>query len=701
MNRPLARYCGAFGFAALLPCQIVQAQGGAPYPTQPPTPMPLKSAALPPFQEATLANGVRVVLVESHRNPTVAFRLALPAGDTYDPAGKAGLASMVAGLLTKGAGTRSADDIAVAIERAGGMLVAGTDDDFLSIYGSVLSSATPLAFELLGDVIARPTFSEQEFTLARTQTLSGLQLNASNPGYLASRFFREQLYGAHPYGVTTTASTVRAIVRADLQAFHTARLRPRGALLVVAGDISMSQLTTLANKAFAGWTGAPGLSPQMSMAKGVPSRTATEIVLIHRPGSVQSNLLVGNLALGPADSARFAAEIATQIVGGGSDGRLFTILREQKSWTYGAYAGLTRPRGIGRFEANAEVRTEVTDSALVEMLTQLRRIGTEPITAKELEDKRGAMVGSFPLSIETPQGLAALVAFVKLYGLPANYLQTYRTRMAAITPAQVSTAARRVIRPQQALIVVVGDGTTLYERLAKIAPVTIRNADGDVMQPADLTPKVMATAFDLSRLKASRDSFVVMVQGQPVGQSVAAVEARNGGWAVSESTNIMNGIVAQRSTLENDATLAPVSLAQGGSTQGQQTTTTISFAGGKATGSAQTPSPTGPQTRAINTDLPKGTIAAEALQMVLPLFRWADQAVFTLNVFSAGKGTVAPLTLSVVGSETVTVPAGTFECWKIEQKGGETAVMFYVSKAERRLVKISPVGQPVELQLAK
>lgn len=696
----LAFCCGAFGLAVLSPTLPARAQGSTSNRTPPPSPMPLKTAALPPFQEATLANGVRVVLVESHQNPTVAFRLALPAGDAYDPEGKKGTASMVAGLLTKGGGSRSANEIAAAIERAGGLLEAGTDEDFLSIYGGVLSDATPLAFELLGDAIARPRFDEKEFELARTRTLSGLQLSASNPGFLAAKFFRENLYGKHPYGATATATTVRAITRADVQAFHASRLHPRGALLVVAGDITMSQLRTLANKAFAGWTG-PAVPPPPAPQTALPARTKTEIVLVHRPGSVQSNVLIGNLAIGPTDSARFAAVIAAQIVGGGTDGRLFMSLREQKSWTYGAYAGLTRPRGIGRFEANAEVRNAVTDSAVVEMLAQLTRIGTEPITPKELEDKRGAMVGSFPLSIETPQGLAALVSSIKLYGLPANYLQTYRTRMAAVTPAQVSAAARRVIRPQQALIVVVGDGTALYEKLSKIAPVTIRNADGDVMQSSDLTPKVLAAAFDVSKLKATRDSFVVMVQGQAVGQSVVAVEAKNGGWTFTENTNLMNGMVAQRTTLDNDAALAPVSLEQGGSTQGQQTKTAIAFAGGKATGSAQTPSQTGPQTKTVNVDLPKGTIAAEALQMALPLFRWADKASFTLNVFTAGKGTVAPLTLTVVGSESVTVPAGTFDSWKIEQKGGDAAVIFYIAKADRRLVKISPVGQPVELQLAK
>ncbi len=673
--------------------------GAQEYPTRPPAPAPVKPATLPPFQEAVLANGVRVVLVENHTNPVVAFRLAIPAGGIYDAKDKAGTAGLLASLLTKGAGSRSADDISAAIESAGGSLGAFSDDDFLSVSGSVLSNAAPLAFELLGDAVARPTLSEQELELARTQALSGLQLELANPAALAPRFLAAGLYGRHPYGRSSTAASVRAITRADLVAFQSARIRPRGALLVVAGDITMATLKALATKGFTGWTGAPAAAPALPSP---PLRRATDIVLVHRPGSVQSNLLVGNLALGPADSARYAALVANRVLGGDSDSRLFVVLREQKSWTYGAYSNLSRPRGVGRFAANAEVRTEVTDSALVEMLAQLRRITAEPIPATELEPAKNALVGVFPLTIETPQQLAERVASVKLYGLSPDYLQTYRTKIAAVTAAQAQQAAKRAIRPQQALVVVVGDGAKLYDKLKAIAPVSIVSVEGDPMTAADLTPRAMGLALDFSRLTARRDSFVVMVQGNALGGSAVAVEARAGGWVIRESTNIMNGMVDQKTTLETDASLAPVSLAQSTSMQGQSLKTDIVFANGRAKGSAMTAAQTGPKTTAVDTELPAGTLDSDALQIALPLFRWQADAKFTINLFSPGKGTVEPVTLSVVGSESVTVPAGTFDTWKIEQKGGEGAVVLYVTKdAAHRLVKIAPVGQPIELLLVK
>ncbi len=669
------------------------------YPTTPPAPAAVKPAALPPFQEAVLANGVRVVLVENHRNPVVAFRLAIQAGGNYDATEKAGTASMVATLLTKGAGARSAEQISAAIENAGGSLGAFTDDDFLSVSGSVLSNAAPLAFELLGDVVARPAFSDKEFELARTQALSGLQLELTNPSALAARALAAGLYGKHPYGRSATPKSVRAITRADLLAFQGARLKPSGAVLVVAGDITMASLKALATKGFGAWTGAPAASPVLPVP---PQRTATEIVLVHRPGSVQSNLLVGNLAMTPTDPQRYAAIVANRVLGGGAAARLFMVLREQKSWTYGAYSNLTRPRGVGRFEANAEVRTEVTDSALVELLAQLRRVNTEAIPTAELELAKNSLVGVFPLTIETPQQLAERVASVKLYGLAPNYLQTYRNNVAAVTAAQALAAAKRAIQPQKALVVVVGDGSKVYEKLRKIAPVRIVSVDGDPMTASDLTPRAMGLALDFSKLSARRDSFVVSVQGNPAGSSVYALESRAGGWTLRENTSIMGGMMVQTTTLDTDASLAPAMLAQTMTMQGQAMKTNVTFAAGRATGSATTPAQTGPKTSPIDVEIPVGTLDSDALQIALPLFRWSADAKFTLNLFSAGKGVVEAITLTVVGSETVKVPAGTFETWKVEQKGGEAGAMLYISKdAARRLVKIAPVGQPIELLLAK
>src|SRR5205814_7532711 len=191
-------------------------------------------------------------------------------------------------------------------------------------------------------------------------------------------------------------------------------------------------------KAFPGWHGAPPAAPA---PRPVPARTATDILLVHRPGSTQANIVLGNPTILPTDPLYYPARVATQVLGGGADSRLFLILREQKSWTYGAYASLHRYRGLGYWQATAEVRTEVADSALRELLHQIERIRTEVIPASEPAATKGFLVGTFPLTIETPSQIASQVANVKLLGLGDDYLRLYRDRLAAVTALQARASA--------------------------------------------------------------------------------------------------------------------------------------------------------------------------------------------------------------------------------------------------------------------
>ncbi|HJR35642.1 MAG TPA: pitrilysin family protein, partial [Gemmatimonadales bacterium] len=280
------------------------------YPKTPPAPGPLTPAPFPPFRETVLPNGLRLLVVESHKQPVVSISLSFPAGSSVDPAGKEGLASMVAGLLTKGAGTRTADQISDAIEGAGGSLSAGAGPDFLAINSTVLTPSLPLAFELLGDVAVRPTFPASEVELLRTQSLSGLQVALTQPENIADRAFRRAIYGAHPYSRSELPASLKAITREDLVRFHRSRLRPGGALLVLAGDVTLAEARRLALRAFQGWTGTSAAVPPFPT---LPDRPRTELLLVHRPGSVQSNIVVGNLTYPATDPRTYAATVANQV----------------------------------------------------------------------------------------------------------------------------------------------------------------------------------------------------------------------------------------------------------------------------------------------------------------------------------------------------------------------------------------------------
>ena len=239
--------------SATLPVATLVAQGA---PKTPPAPLALAPAQFPPFQEATLANGLRLLVVENRKQPVISLSLSFAAGAVQESANRRGLASMMAGLLSKGAGTRSADQFSAAIEGVGGGFSASAGDDFLGMYVNTLSRDAELAFGLLADAALRPTFPASEVELLRTQTLSGIQLAKSQPAAIAGRLYKQAIYGAHPYGAEADEASVKAITRDDIVAFHKGQLRPQGALLVVAGAMDLATAKALATKAFAGWSGA-------------------------------------------------------------------------------------------------------------------------------------------------------------------------------------------------------------------------------------------------------------------------------------------------------------------------------------------------------------------------------------------------------------------------------------------------------------
>ena len=689
------RLIGALAAACLAAPATLVAQ----YPKAPPPPAPLRPAQFPPFQEAALPGGLRLVLVENHEQPVVSLSLSLPAGSRYAQAGKEGLADLVAQLLTKGAGKRSAEEIAAAIEGVGGSLNAGAGSDFLTVRADVLAPNVDLAFELLADAVVRPTFPEAELELIRTQTLSGLQLELAQPAAIAGRVFARELYGAHPYARRPTPETVRTITRSDLIAFQRARLRPDGALLVIAGDLTLADARRLAGRAFAGWTGRAAVVAQ---PPAPPARTRREIVLVHRPGSVQSNIIVGAPTFLPTDPRYYAAVVASRVLGGGAASRLFMILREQKGWTYGAYSGFSRPRGIGAFQATAEVRTEVTDSATAELLAQLARMGTQLVPGGELAAAKEALTGSFPLTIQTAEQIAAAVTNARLLGLAPDYLRTYRTRLAAVTAAQVRAVSRELLRPTSMLVVVVGDASKIRAGLAKLAPVRVITAEGKPVDSAQLSAASASLPIDLGRLVARRDSLVIMLQGKPFGFQRAVLERGAAGITYTEETRI-GPVMDQVTVLSLDTTGAMLGIRQTGKAQGQPTKIDVSYAGNRARGSATVVGPDGAlRTIAIDTALAAGTLDDNAIQALLPALSYAAGARWTFPVFASGQGSTTEMTLSAAGRESVTVPAGTFEAWRMELTGGPAPVTFFVTTARpHRLVRTTIGGAPIEFQLAR
>ena len=671
-----------------------------PFPTRPPAPTPLRPVQFPPFQEAALPNGMTLLLIENHEQPSLSVTVSFRAGSAYDPAGKEGLSAIVAEVLTKGTPTRGADQIAATIEGVGGSLGAGAGEDFFTVSTDVLSDHADLAFELLGDVTRRATFPADELELARTRYLSALELDLSQPENVASRAFAKELYGRHPYGRSASPASYKAITRDDVARFAGLRLRPAGALLVIAGDMTLAHARALALRTFGSWRGTPPAAPPFP---AVPVKRGTDILLVHRPGSVQSNIVLGNTTFLPTDTGYYAARIATQVLGGGADARLFLILREQKSWTYGSYAGLDRNRGLGHWEATFEGRTAVTDSALAEMLRQVDRIRIQVMPDSELAAAKGFLVGSFPLTIETPRQIAHVVTTARLLGLGPDYLRRYRERLAGVSAVRARAAARRTYRRDALTIVVVGDAKTIYDKLKAIAPVRLVDIDGHPMNPADLNPTGGPVAFDRSQVVARTDSFQALLQGNPFGTQVTTVQVAGDSIVFTEATTL-GPLVQQRTTV----VLAAADLAmrrsdQTGTVQNQQSEIHLVYANGRVKGSAIVPQATGtPKTFAVDTTVPAGAIDDNVLSLIVPALPLAEGKSFSLNVFSSGQGATKVATIKVAGVENVTVPAGTFSAYRLEISGMQLPIVMHVStESPRRLLRVAPVGAPLVFQLVK
>jgi zinc protease len=461
--------------------------GGVPrsaqlgFPDHPPEALPERALEFPPFEESTLPNGLRLIVVRHRVQPVAEINLYVKPGASAVAPSQVGLAGLTADLLTKGTATRSANEISETIERVGGSLSGTAGLDWLTLSASVLAEHLPLALELVAQSAQQPTFPQSEFELSMRRTLSSLQAALGQSGQVAQRAFDREVYGeAHPYGVSATPATVQALTRDDVVRYHQTHYNPANALLVVAGDVDPAAVRTLVERQFGGWSA--GTISTVTFPQPRPSEP-TRIALVHRPGSAQTNILIGHLGIRPDDPDYFPMLVLSGLLGGNSDARLFRILREERGWTYGAYSSFNRPLGGGSFSASAEVRPEVTDSAVAEILVQLRRLRDERVPNEELEAAKGFLAGSFPLRIETAAQVGSQLAGVRLFGVPIDYVTQYRQRIQAVTPDDVQRAARTHLQPDQAVVVVVGDAVQLRQRLASIAPLTFFDVEGRPLDP--------------------------------------------------------------------------------------------------------------------------------------------------------------------------------------------------------------------------
>lgn len=654
-----------------------------------PEPGPVTPVEFPEFTEATLDNGARVIVVENHEQPVVSFNLRLGSGTAADPGGLTGTASMTAGLLDKGTRTRTAEEIASTMDFIGASLGGGAADEWSSVSTTALTEFMDTAIAVLADVVLNPTFPSEELEILRNQTLTSLQLQKSQPGSLARRRFSQLVYGTHPYGKVETEQSVRAIQRASLLSFHRQHYRPENALFVVAGDVDPQDIVARLNRAFADWQ--PGeVPPEPSGTPPAPANTRLEFV--HQPGSVQGVIRMGHLMPAATEADWPAIDVAMRILGGGSTGWMFDVLRQQKGYTYGAYASANENRGPGVFVAQAEVRNEVADSAMHEMLRLIDRLRDEPVPGRDLELAKAYIAGSFPRSIETSQQVAGQIASEILLGRGPEYLERYRDRVAAVTAADVQRVAQTYLHPDRLQMVVVGDALQIHDDVEQFAVRSaIYDTDGTRIALEDLRPRASDMTFDLSGLAPRTRRYAVMVQGNKMGEAVMTLE-RTGDRFTSRSE-----IAAGPMTIEQSAVFGPGLAPISARMSNPAGTFELAYDGGRVTGTA--PTPQGPTD--VDIEVPQGALLPGMDEYAIAVTDLEAHPQFSLPVVTP-QGTVAQSSVEVIGEKTIEVPAGTFETYHLEVSTPEGMSNMWVRQdAPHVIVQQDVPGAPVMIQLVE
>ena len=433
---------------------------------------------LPKAEEVTLPNGLRVVLLRDSKVPTFAAQMVILSGGLSDKPDYRGLASFTAALLREGTAQRTSKDIAEQVDALGATLNSNSGFSSMTsvVSASGLVESIDQTFDLFADVIRNPSFPADEVEKYKTRSLAQLQFQRSSPQFLAQERLSRAIYADHPAAIVAPpVESLKKLTSKDLADFHSTYYRPNNAILAIVGDVTLKELMPKIEKAFGDWKKADVPATAIPAA---PAQSASRILLIDRPGSVQTVLQLGTLGIERNSADYFSLLLADKILGGGPAARLFLNLREDKGYTYGAYSNFGGSRFRGTWTSSSEVRTDVTEGAMKEFMYELNRLRNEKVPADELVNAKRAIVGSFALSLEQPQSLLQNIITQKLYNLPADYWDTYPQKVDAITAEDVQRVAQKYIDLGHLQIVAVGDASKARDMLTKYGKVEVFDAEG-------------------------------------------------------------------------------------------------------------------------------------------------------------------------------------------------------------------------------
>lgn len=458
----------------------------------PPAPTAAPAVTPPTIAESRLANGIRVVTVKTGTVPLATLSVVIGGGASTDPKGRAGVASIAAGLAAKGTRARSAEQIAAALESLGATISAGASPD-----GSTFSVTAPAANlgevgTILADVIRGASYPQDEFELERKRRTDGLRVALKDPGAIAALVAQPLLYGAAPYGGQAggTVKSLAAITRDDLVAYRRTWWHPANISVVVTGGIDPASAGALAKRLFGDWK-AEGPAPALPKSRAGATQPPRTIV-VDLPGAGQAAVLAAVRGVSRSDTDYPSLLLANSVLGVGSNGRLFTEVRSKRALSYGAYSSMPARADTALLSASAQTKNESATEVAEIFLNEFQRLGAEPITPDALAKRRAFLEGSYGRQQATGGGYGAIVAGLILQGLqPADALD-YAARLAAVTPEAANRVAAKKVTPENTSLIVVGDAARFIDKLRALRPDL-------VVIPADKldleSPTLGATSF--------------------------------------------------------------------------------------------------------------------------------------------------------------------------------------------------------------
>lgn len=437
---------------------------------------PERAVAWPHRTVRTLPNGIQVVLAEQHTFPKIGIELFFRSGNALVSRNAPDVAELTSRVIRTGTVSRTSRQIEEQLRRMGASLgtMSGADSSAIAISG--LSESAEGILAMVEDLARHASFLPSEFERERRQRLEELKIERTTPGFLGNERFRRILFGDHPYGtIAPTEAQLESYTVENLATFYRENYVPSNALLIAVGDFSSAAMLASIEKTFGGWNAAP--VPAFAVDVKSPA-CGRSVDLVHLPGSVQTEIFLGNLALNRQSPDWHRAVLANTLFGGAFNSRLVANIREQKGYTYSPRSGFHALRHAGYFSVHAAVRNDVVAATLTEMFYEIDRMRSLPVGENELSDAINYLCGTFSLGIATQDGLLGQLSTVYLDRLPENYLETFRDKIRALKTEDVLVAARRHFDSPNARIVIVGDRNQIESQAVLFGDVKLWDTHG-------------------------------------------------------------------------------------------------------------------------------------------------------------------------------------------------------------------------------